>query len=88
MVLKAAKQGHVLSQFAMGRLYTVGKGVKADGKEANNWFQKAAEQHHYKAQLALGKNYLDGNGIKQDLVLAKNGYNNLQSKDIQKHNMH
>lgn len=51
---KAAKQGHIESQFRLGRMYEEGIGVKRDNEEAMYWFRKAAEQNDPGSQYELG----------------------------------
>lgn len=40
----AAEQGHILSQYNLGRMYQIGLGVTQSEIEAVKWFRKAAEQ--------------------------------------------
>ncbi len=44
LYLKAAKQGHVDSQFNLAVLYDIGQGVEKNRQKAMYWFRKAAEQ--------------------------------------------
>lgn len=64
--LKAANQGHVLSQYYLGWLYNNGKGVPQDYIQAVYWYKKAAEQGNADAQYSLGYCYAEGYGVKQD----------------------
>ncbi len=68
--LKAANQGHVLSQFYLGWLYQNGKGVQQDYIQAIYWYKKAAEQGNADAQYSLGHCYAEGYGVKQDYTQA------------------
>ncbi len=68
--LKAANQGHVLSQYYLGWLYNNGKGVLQDYIQAVYWYKKAAEQGDADAQYNLGVCYAQGHGVKQDYTQA------------------
>ena len=58
-----AEQGEVRAQYAVGVMYTKGKGVRQDYAEAAKWFRKAAAQGHAKAQTNLGNMYDKGKGL-------------------------
>lgn len=49
-----AEQGDPDAQFNMGQAYKLGRGVPADAKVAQSWYQKAAQQGHEQAQANLG----------------------------------
>lgn len=49
-----ADRGDADAQFNMGQAYRLGRGVPADMKIAQSWFQKAAAQGHHDAQANLG----------------------------------
>ena len=49
-----ADQGDPDAQFNMGQAYKLGRGVPADAKMAQSWYQKAAQQGHEQAQANLG----------------------------------
>ncbi len=49
-----ANQGDPDAQFNMGQAYKLGRGVPADLKIAQSWYQKAAAQGHDQAQANLG----------------------------------
>jgi uncharacterized protein len=49
-----AEQGDPDAQFNMGQAYKLGRGVTADQKMAQSWYQKAAQQGHEQAQANLG----------------------------------
>ena len=63
---KAAEQGHVEAQAALGVMYATGDGVGEDHTEAAAWFRKAADQGHPDAQMFLGAAYVTGRGVPQD----------------------
>jgi len=50
---KAAKQGDVIAQLNLGRMYYYGEGVTKDNAEAGKWYRKAAEQGNETAQTWL-----------------------------------
>lgn len=47
---KAAEQGHVDAQYALGEAFSKGLGVKPNYIEAMKWYQLAADQGHADAQ--------------------------------------
>jgi hypothetical protein len=49
-----AKQGDIVAQFELGRMYLEGEGVAEDTEEAMSWLRKAAEKGHAHAQFQLG----------------------------------
>jgi len=49
-----ADKGDADAQFNMGQAYRLGRGVPADMRIAQSWFQKAAQQGHQEAQANLG----------------------------------
>ena len=49
----AAEQGHILSQYNLGRMYQIGLGVTQSDTEAVIWFRKAAEQGDKDAKSKL-----------------------------------
>lgn len=71
---KAAEQGLLMAQTAIGFLYENGKGVRQDFKEAVNWYRKAAEQGYSNAQSNLGSMYYEGKGVKKDVAEAASWY--------------
>ena len=50
----AADQGDSDAQFNLGQAYRLGRGVPADLRIAQSWFQKAAAKGHEQAQANLG----------------------------------
>lgn len=54
------------AQNRIGVMYSLGKGIPTDYKEAAYWYRKAAEQNFAKAQHNLGYLYELGNGVQQD----------------------
>ncbi len=70
---KAAEQGHVYAQCALGLLYEIW-GANKDEVEAVKWYRKAAEQGHADAQLSLGNCYHFGRGVDKDDAEAEKWY--------------
>ncbi len=69
-----AEQGHIEPQYALGHMYSDGKGVTQDYEAAAKWYKLAAEQGHAKAQIALGLMYYYGIGVIQDYEAAAKWY--------------
>jgi len=61
-----AVAGDSESQYEMGRLFTRGKDVNQNFREALKWHTKAAQQGHSKAQITLGTMHYWGRGVPQD----------------------
>lgn len=69
-----AEQGNARAQYAMGAMYSQGKGVAENHQEAVKWYRLAAEQGHAKAQLFLGMAYAQGQGVIEDKQEAVKWY--------------
>lgn len=69
-----AKQGDQQAQYAVGRMYDMGRGVAQDYKEAVRWFRRSAVQGNALAQNALGQYYSSGTGVVQDDTVATSWY--------------
>jgi len=67
---KSADQGNAVAQFNLGFMYSQGKGVPVNHKEAVKWFRKSADQGDRGAQYQLGLSYSKGKGVPQDFVRA------------------
>ena len=65
-----AEQGHGASQYNLGEMYYVGKGVAQNYRAAARWYERAAEQGIPAAQLDVGVAYALGRGVPQDLEKA------------------
>ncbi|TFI56651.1 hypothetical protein E2493_19060 [Sphingomonas parva] len=59
-----ADRGNADAQFNLGQAYRLGRGVPADLRTAQSWFEKAAQQGHAQAQANLGL-ILHQNGERQ-----------------------
>lgn len=71
LFLEAAEAGHVEAQSYMGRMLSMGEGVKQNYEEAVKWLKIAAEAGEADAQNRLGVRCEHGEGIKKDTSLAK-----------------
>lgn len=71
---KAAQQGHSPSQYALGMMYSNGKGITRDPKQAAFWWKKAADQGHASAQYILGWMYSEGEGVARNIKQAVHWY--------------
>ena len=67
---KAAKKGDAGAQFNLGLAYEHGWGLKADLKEAAQWYARASQQGHAGAQLNLGLMFYQGRGVDKDMKLG------------------
>lgn len=63
--LKAASQGHVEAEYALGFHFQYGIGVVCDPEEAVRRYRLAAGMGHIDAQGKLGLCYLMGQGVTQ-----------------------
>lgn len=73
-ILEAAGQGNVTAQFNLGWMYSEGKGLPQNYKQALYWYSKAAEQGDASAQFNLGMMYDKGQGVVQDYKQAVHWY--------------
>jgi len=68
--LKAAKQGLVSAQLAVGDMFHYEWGVKKDLTQAIYWYEAAAGQDNADAMSALGVMYEWGEGVEADSIKA------------------
>jgi len=66
----AAAQGHAQAQFALGIMFSQGRGVAQSDVEAARWYRKAADQGHADAQYNLGNMLYVVRGVAQSDVDA------------------
>jgi len=78
---KAAEQGNLWGQNALGSMYQLGMGVKQDYAEAVKWFRKSAKQGNASAQNLLGKAYALGTGVKKNYTEAVKWYRKAAMQD-------
>jgi TPR repeat protein len=69
-----AEQGSASAQFNLALMYSNGRGVLQDYKEAVKWYTLAAEQGYARAQFLLAINYYVGEGVLQDYEEAVKWY--------------
>ncbi|MGI9160147.1 MAG: tetratricopeptide repeat protein, partial [Saprospiraceae bacterium] len=69
-LLALAQEGSALAQETVGRMYSVGMGVKLDRCEGTYWMDKAARAGRPWAQHLLGWSYWNGDGVLGDHELA------------------
>jgi len=65
-----AATGHVASQFSIGLIYHLGRGVPQDLKTAYMWYKKAAVQEYSPAMNNIGMMYLNGEYVAQNRDVA------------------
>lgn len=71
---KSAAQGYVLSQAALGDMYSKGLIPDKNHEEAIKWYTLAAGNGNVSAQSFLGDCYFNGIGVKQDPATAVRYY--------------
>ncbi|MBL4748091.1 MAG: sel1 repeat family protein [Magnetovibrio sp.] len=65
-----AASGHAPSQFSIGLMYHLGRGVPKDTKLAYEWYKKALLQDHLPALNNIGMMYLNGQYVAQNRDIA------------------
>jgi TPR repeat protein len=60
---RAANQGYVPAQYAIGAYYENGWGIEQNNSEAFRWYRKAAAQDYAAAQDKIGFFYENGKGV-------------------------
>lgn len=58
-----AVKGDAVAQNNLGHMYSDGRGVPENHKEAVKWYIKAADQGNSNAMINLGMSYLHGRGV-------------------------
>lgn len=69
--LKAAEQGYVPAEAAVGMMYAIGKGVELNYVEAAKWWTKAAEAGHVLAATNLSMVYRGVPGVRSDAAKSE-----------------
>jgi TPR repeat protein len=67
---RLANQGDPRAEYALGKHYANGDGVKQDYRAAKDWFLEAAEQGHIRAQARTAEAFWSGKGVPQDYSKA------------------
>lgn len=70
--LPLAEKGDHRAMYALGSMYSVGRGVEQNFQEAFKWFQRAAKYGRPDAEYKLGIMYAQGFGVEQDYRRALN----------------
>ena len=69
-VRRLADQGDPRAEYALGKHYANGDGVKLDYRAAKDWYLAAAEQGHIRAQSKVAAAFFAGKGAPQDYSKA------------------
>jgi FOG: TPR repeat, SEL1 subfamily len=69
--LKAAEQGYVPAEAAVGMMYAIGKGVEQNYAEAAKWWTKAAEAGHILAATNASMVYRGVPGVRADAAKSE-----------------
>ena len=72
--LPLAEKGDHRAMYALGSMYSVGRGVEQNFEEAFKWFQRAAKYGRPDAEYKLGIMYVHGFGVDQDYRRAINWF--------------
>jgi hypothetical protein len=67
---RLANQGDPRAEYALGKHYANGDGVKQDYRAAKDWFLAAAEQGHIRAQARTAEAFWSGKGVPRDYSKA------------------
>jgi len=81
-----ATEGHAASQFSIGLIYHLGRGVEADPETAYMWYKKAAVKEYPPAMNNIGMMYLNGEYVVSNHDVAfklflKASANHAQARD-------
>jgi localization factor PodJL len=71
---QAAADGDARAQFEIAAIYSEGRAVPQDFKQAAIWYERAAAQGFGPAQYRLGNLYENGKGVDKDLEQARLWY--------------
>ena len=71
---QAAANGDARAQFEVAAIYSEGRAVPQDYRQAAIWYERAAAQGFAPAQYRLGNLYENGNGVTKDLETARRWY--------------
>ena len=78
---KSALQGYGYAAYRLAQLYSAGKGVPYDLKQANHWYQVAMDQKILPAKVELAQAALLGTGMPRDLQKAYTLFKEAADKD-------
>lgn len=65
-----ADEGHAASQFSIGLIYQLGRGVSKDMVKARQMYLMSAKQGYWPAYNNLGKMFLNGDGVPKSHIVA------------------
>jgi localization factor PodJL len=71
---QAAANGDARAQFEIAAIYSEGRAIPQDFKEAGIWYERAGAQGFAPAQYRLGNLYESGKGVAKDLEQARLWY--------------
>ncbi len=71
---QAAADGDARAQFEIAAIYTEGRTVEQDYKQAAAWYERSGAQGFAPAEYRLGTLYENGRGVEKDLQLARLWY--------------
>lgn len=71
---EAAADGDARAQFEIAAIYTEGRAVEQDYKQAAVWYERSGAQGFAPAEYRLGTLYENGRGVDKDLQLARLWY--------------
>lgn len=78
---KSALQGYGYAAYRLAELYSMGKGVPYDLKQANHWYQVAVDHKILSAKVQLAQSALLGTGMPRDLQKAYTLFKEAADKD-------
>ncbi len=78
-----ARAGDPESQFNLGQLYRLGRGIQRDMVQARRWYERAAERGYGPAQYQLGVLWERGDGVPVDPVEARAWYMRAEAQGIE-----
>lgn len=64
---QAAAAGEVSSQLKLADMYSLGKGVAKDDRQAFDWYRKAADAQDAEGQFHAGTMFIEGRGTAKDV---------------------
>ena len=67
---KLAAEGNADAEYALGKRYATGNGVRQDYREAMRWFLPAAELGNVRAQAKVATCFWAGKGVPRDYSKA------------------
>ncbi|KAF9271596.1 hypothetical protein BGZ88_005885, partial [Linnemannia elongata] len=73
-LVRAAENGHAVTQYNMGSAYEKGQGVPQSNSRSFEWYLKSADQGFAEAQARVANAFEDGWGVSQDDAKAIEWY--------------